>query len=169
MNILPKTVCASCKLSIEEFFVFMQEIRIVDQKLQDRLFKCEDPKSDLHCNNCSVDLSTSVTVKDNNKISFNKRFKCPICPKTYSRHKNLQCHKKSHPNLYCTGCTTIFDDVTLQRSHVCNSSNESLSNKKSDDIILNNGSSEIITTNNCNNLNKSNGKLFLLLLQMQFG
>ncbi|KAF2905109.1 hypothetical protein ILUMI_01065, partial [Ignelater luminosus] len=147
MKLLPKTVCSSCKLSIEEFFAFMQEIRIVDQRLQDQLFKCEDSKSDLHCNNCSIDLSTTAAVKEINKISFSKRFKCPICPKTYARHKNLQYHKKSHPNLFCTGCKTIFDDVTSQKSHLCNSPNESLTNKSD----VSNG---IITTTSCTNLNK---------------
>lgn len=104
----PKTVCLSCKLNIEEFFTFVQEIRSVDAKLHNQLAKYNKITYD-------SSIKTSSTTKNN------RSFQCSLCPKSYSKYKILEMHTKRHTSLYCFTCNQKFNDLPSHNAHICKS------------------------------------------------
>lgn len=113
MSILPQSVCKECEINIDNFFKFIQDVRKVDESLRKCIEKSREHKNSV----CSISDKDGKFSGQNGNV--NKKFKCSLCPKSYTRLNNLTNHKKKHFNSTCSDCGSLLADSCSLKCCAC--------------------------------------------------
>lgn len=125
-DVLPKSVCDDCKISIDSFFDYLQKVKEVDNNLRELFARstCKIATSQIYkCEHCSATISDIHVFSEHLKTHQGKTFRCPECEKTYSRYSNFQMHIRNHSVLFCFTCETTFNDSKEKIQHTCDNVN----------------------------------------------
>lgn len=137
----PRYGCPHCTMRFEAYYDRMKHLKEAHRE-KEVLYECTHcdmsfktsgkramhvrsvhfpPRRDFPCPYCEWQFKTKYELKNHViRHTGERKFKCEVCGKGFSRNKALSCHQKTHEdfNYSCKWCETVFKQKTQLLAHV---------------------------------------------------